>query len=61
MLLYGHKNVLMPTVDTDVGVSVFNQLFEELWIQFGVEKEKQWLPIHKYYKSLADKVHGLLF
>lgn len=36
MLSYGHKNVLIATVDTVVAVSLFNQLlslgFEQLWI-----------------------------
>ena len=56
----GHRKIAIRTVDTDVVVialSFFHQLgIDELWIEFGVGKNKHWLPIYEYACSLGRRV-----
>ena len=67
-MLKGHKLVLDDTVDTDVvviAISCFNELsqfgLEKLWIEFGVEKNKIWIPIHGLTSVPGIKSAELLF
>ena len=62
----GHRNVAIRTVDTDVlilAVSYFHELnINELWVEFGVGRNRRWLPVHEYAASLGRRVcDGLRF
>jgi hypothetical protein len=62
----GYQKVSIVTVDTDVVVISLYHFFslnlEELWIEFGVEKYRKYLPIHSYAKILKEEVcQALLF
>ena len=40
---------------------VFRKLnIEELWIKFGMGRNKRWLPVHEYVASLGDDVCAAL-
>ena len=58
----GHRKIAIRTVDTDVlvlAVSFFHQLnIDELWVEFGVGRNKRWLPAHEYATSLGRSVCG---
>ena len=55
----GHQKVMIKTVDTDVviiALALFSELnLEELWIEFGIGKDRRWLPIHKYATELGEQ------
>ncbi len=59
---FGHRKIAIRTVDTDVvviAISFFHELnIDELWIQFGVGRNKRWLPVHEYAASLGRIVCG---
>ena len=63
-LLDEYKKIKVVTVDSDVVVislSVFFTLkrekqLQELWIEFGVGKDKNWIPIHRYAEVLGQNV-----
>ena len=68
MSLQGHTKITVRTVDTDVlviAVSVFARLkdqLEELWIDFGTGKHRQFIPIHSIFINLGEsKALGLPF
>ena len=69
LVLKGHKNIIIATVDTDVviiAIAKFNQLvsigLHTLWVEFGVGKNRKWLPINSYAEHIGlDKCHGLPF
>ena len=68
MSLKGHSKITVRTVDTDVLViaaSVFarsNERLEELWIDFGTGKHRQFVPIHVIFSNLGQsKALGLPF
>lgn len=68
MSLQGHSKITVRTVDTDVlviAVSVFARLkeqLEELWIDFGTGKHRQFIPIHVIFSNLGkSKALGLPF
>ena len=53
LVLKFHKVLLFDTVDTDevvIAISCFNELaqfgLEKLYIEFGVEINKRWMPIY---------------
>ena len=56
----GHRNISIQTVDTDVlvlAVSFFHELnIDELWVEFGVGRNRRWFPVHKYAASLGKSV-----
>ena len=61
-----HRKISIRTVDTDVvviAVALFNALtVDELWVEFGVGKNKRWLPVHAYSANMREGVcSGLLF
>ena len=61
-----HRKISIRTVDTDVvviAIALFNSLtLEELWVEFGVAKNKRWLPVHAYSANMRNGVcSGLLF
>lgn len=62
----GHKKLSIITVDTDVVMlslfTVWDIDVSELWIEFGTEKNKKWLPIHLYAHKLGkDRCKAILF
>ena len=62
----GHDVLKIQTVDTDVAIiatSIFKLLdVKELWMDFGVGKNKKLLPIHQYASRLEEqKCKALLF
>ena len=68
IMFKGHKVVLIDTVNMDIvvkAISCFNELsqfgLEKLWIEFGVEINKRWIPIHDLTSVLGIKSAGLLF
>ena len=67
MATKGIKSAKVRSVDTDVvviGTSLFDKFgdLEELWVEFGVGKNKKWYPIHLVYKELGpDVALALLF
>ena len=60
MSLQGHTKITVRTVDIDVlviAVSVFARLkdqLEELWIDFGTGKHRQFIPIHSIFINLGE-------
>jgi hypothetical protein len=69
LLLDGHSEITIFTVDTDVVVIAVSQYhvlermgLKELWIEFGVGKNRKWLAVHSYALKLGQPVcEGLLF
>ena len=65
MSLQGHKKIIMGTVDTNVlviAVSVFTHLknqLDELWIDFGTEKNKQ--LVSPFLTLGSQELSGFLF
>lgn len=64
----GYETIVIRTVDPDVlglSVSAFTHLadkIDELWIDFGTEKNKKLFEIHKIYVKIgADKAQIMLF
>ena len=58
--MLGLKKLLIVTVDTDVVVIALYALqdldLEELWIEFGRGKDRNWLPVHAYAKALGKDI-----
>ena len=57
----GHRKVSIKTVDTDVLfigiISLFHDLnVTEIWIEFGIGKDKRWLPIQAYTEKLGPQI-----
>ena len=56
----GYKKISIVTVDTDVVVISLYHFFsldlDELWIDFGVGKNRKYLPIHEYAGLLKEEV-----
>ena len=52
------------TVDTDVVVIVLQHFFtlnlEELWIEFGVDKYRRYIPIHTCAETFGRKLRSSL-
>ena len=68
MSLQGHTKITIRTVDTDVlviAISVFARLhcqLEELWIDFGTGKHRQFFPIHLIVSDIGrSKALGIPF
>ena len=66
MVKSGHERVTVITVDTDVVVialyAFWDLQIKELYIEFGVGKSKQWIPIHEIAAELGKEVcRALLF
>ena len=66
MVKSGHERVTVITVDTDVVVialyAFWDLQIKELYIEFGVGKSKQWIPIHEIAAELGEEVcRALLF
>ena len=64
----GHQRVVIRTVDADVlvlAISTFDKLesfVEELWLDFGAEKNRKFFPVHDIYEELRkSKAMGLPF
>ena len=55
----GLKKIILMTVDTDVviiALQVFYSLdVDELWIEFGVGKNRHWIPIHRCAFNLGEE------
>ena len=55
----GFKKVMIAANDTDVVISLY-ALFDlgrdELWIEYGSDKQQRWLPIHTYASVLGEEV-----
>ena len=56
----GIKKVSIITVDTDVVVIALRHFFtlnlEELWIEFGVDKYRRYIPIHTCAETFGRKL-----
>ena len=56
----GIKKVSIITADTDVVVIAMRHLFtlnlEELWIEFGVDKYRRYIPIHTCAETFGSKL-----
>ena len=63
-ILKGSSKNSIVSVDTDVVVISFYHFFlldlDELWIEFGVGKNKRYLPIHDYAKVLSEEICRVL-
>ena len=62
------KKITIKTVDTDVlilSIYIFHKLkyhLEELWIDFGIGKNRRFFPVHEIYQHLGEeKVLALPF
>ena len=60
----GHSKVMVRTVDSDVvviAISIFERLgLQELWIDFGTGKNRQFIPVHTVAQNLGpQKCHTL--
>ena len=48
----GFKRQIIVTVDTDLVVIILYTYWDlnvtELWIEFGAEKDRRWLPVHSH-------------
>ena len=55
----GFKKFVIVSVDSGVIViSLYAYWFldiEELWVEFGFGKDRRWLPIHQYAKTLGKR------
>ena len=55
------KKTTIKTVDADVlilSISIFYKLkdhLEELWIDFGIGKNRRFFPVHEIYQHLAEE------
>ena len=60
----GIKKVSIITVDTDVVVIALRHFFtlnlEELWIEFGVDKYRRYIPIHTCAETFGRKLRSSL-
>lgn len=66
--LQGHSKIIIQTVDTDVlvlAVSVLARLKdhpEKLWVDFGAEKCRKYVPVHIIFNNLREsRARGLSF
>ena len=57
----GSKKITIKTVDTDVlivSISIFHKLkdhLEELWIDFGIGKNRRFFSVHQIYQHLGEE------
>ena len=56
----GYKKLTIVGSDTDIVVIALYHFYDldvnELWIEYGVSKNKRWLPIHEYAKCLGEEI-----
>ena len=54
----GFKKLCIITVDSDVVVialfAYWHLDVDELWVEFGIGKDRKWLPIHAYARALGE-------
>ena len=62
----GYKKLCVVSTDSDVVIialySFWHLDIDELWIEFGADKDRRWLPIHTYARILGEPIcHALPF
>ena len=60
MARQGYRRIVLNTVDTDavtLAISLFNEIgdgLDELWIDFGVGRNRRFYPVHSLYHQLGQ-------